>query len=210
MTMPDGSVPPPGGGYTNPPPPPPQYAPPQPPVGPPSYAEPAQPPAKKNRSGLYALGVLVILIVAIVGGLALFRDRISGDVNQLQVGDCIDEPSNASSITDVQHQPCTQPHDGEVFANLTYPGDNSAPYPVLTTSFDDFVSTNCLPLAEQYTGRTQAEIGAAGYSYAYFYPTSSSWTENNDRGVTCYIEKSDGTKMTGSLRSTTGAPTPAH
>ena len=52
--------------------------------------------------------MLVVLIVLIVGGLAFFRDRISGDVTELQVGDCIDEPtSSASSITDVQHQPCT-------------------------------------------------------------------------------------------------------
>lgn len=210
MTMPDGTVPPPGGG-PNASPPESQYAPlPSPAPAPPYYAPPAAPPAKRNRTGLYAFGVLVILIVLTVGGLALFRDRISGDVNQLQVGDCIDEPSSTSSITDVQHQPCTEPHDGEVFANLTYPGDNNASYPVLTTAFDDFVSTNCLPLAEQYTGRTQDEIGAAGYSYAYFYPTSSSWTENNDRGVTCYIEKADGTKMTGSVRSSSAAATPAH
>ncbi len=201
MTMPDGSGPPAGGGFTNAPPPGPQYNPPPGPPGPPSYAMPEPAPAKKSRSGLYALVVLVVLIVLIVGGLAFFRDRISGGVTELQVGDCIDEPTtSASSITDVQHQPCTEPHDGEVFANLTYPGANDAPYPVLTTTFDDFVSTNCLPLAETYTGRTQDEIAAAGLSYAYFYPTSDSWTQNNDRGVTCYIEHADGTKMTGSVR----------
>ena len=205
MTTPDGSGPPPDG-YPSSAPQEPMYAPPPPP-GPPGYATPPPAPAKKNRSGLYALGVLVILVVLIVGGLALFRDSISGGVNDLKVGDCIDEPSSsASSVTDVQHQPCTDPHDGEVFANLTYPGDNSAPYPVLTSSFDDFVSTNCLPLAESYTGRTQDEITAAGLSYAYFYPTSDSWTSNNDRGVTCYIERSDGQKMTGSVRVSTASP----
>jgi hypothetical protein len=144
--------------------------------------------------------VLVVLIVLVVGGLAFFRDRISGGVTELQVGDCIDEPSSASSVTDVQHQPCTEPHDGEVFANLTYPGADGAPYPILTSDFEDFVSTNCLPLAESYTGRTQEEIDAAGLSYAFFYPTSDSWTQNNDRGVTCYIENADGTKLVGSVK----------
>ena len=51
-----------------------------------------------------------------------------------------------------------------------------------------------------YTGRTVDEIDAAGLSYAYFYPTMASWNENDDRGVTCYITKNDGTKMTGSVR----------
>ena len=114
MTMPEGSGSPAGGGFTNAPPPGAQYAPPpgppdpsgQPgPPGPPSYAMPEQAPAKKSRSGLYALVVLVVLIVLIVGGLAFFRDRISGGVTELQVGDCIDEPSAATSVTDVQHQP---------------------------------------------------------------------------------------------------------
>ncbi len=170
-----------------------------PPPGPPSYAQSAPPPkTRSRRSGLIALGVLVILVVLIVCALILFRDRISGDVNSLQVGDCIDDPSSTISITDVQHQPCTEPHDGEVFANLTYPGANGTAYPG-TTAFDDYVRTNCLPAVQTYTGRTLAEIDAAGLSYAYFYPTTSSWTDSNDRGVTCYVENSDGTKLVGSV-----------
>jgi len=39
---------------------------------------------------LVIFGVLVVLLVVIVGGVYLFRDRITGDVNDLQVGDCID------------------------------------------------------------------------------------------------------------------------
>src|SRR5436190_10680442 len=125
MTMPNGS------GTTGPQPsyPPPSMPPGYPPAGPPSYLQPAPPPARNRRSGLVALGVLVILIVLIVGGLALFRDRISGDVNSLQAGDCIDEPSSTSSITDVQHQPCTSPHDGEVFATITHPATSGPAYP---------------------------------------------------------------------------------
>ena len=118
MTMPDGTSPPPPG-------PPASYPPPGPaqpyvPAGPTGYPQPPMAPPKRNRrTGLVALGVLVLLIVLIVGGLALFRDRISGDVNSLAVGDCIDEPSTTDAISDVQHQPCTEPHDGEVFAVLT-------------------------------------------------------------------------------------------
>jgi hypothetical protein len=163
------------------------------------------PPKRSRRTGLVALGVLVVLVVVIVGGLALFRDRISGDVNALQVGDCIDEPSSSSSISEVQHQPCAEPHDGEVFALIVHPAANGAVYPG-ASAFDDLVRQQCLPAVQTYTARSLAEIDAAGLSYAYFYPTTSSWSENNDRGVTCYIAKSDGSKLVGSVRAPTASP----
>ena len=116
-----------------------------PPPGPPSYALPAStPPRARSRRGLVIFGVLVVLLVVIVGGVYLFRDRITGDVNDLQVGDCIDEPTVTTTVTDVQHQPCTQPHDGEVFALVTYSADSSASYPG-ASAFDDLVTNQCLP-----------------------------------------------------------------
>jgi len=145
-----------------------------------------------------------VLIVVIVGGLWLFRDRISGDVNSLQVGDCIDEPSSTAPISDVQHQPCTEPHDGEVFAVLTYPGGNDTAYPG-ADAFRSFVAQQCLPQVQVYTGRTLAEIQSAGLTYAWFYPTSDSWTDSDDRGVTCYIARSDEQSMTGSVKTASGA-----
>ncbi len=194
-------------GYPPPPGPPPADA--QsgyPPPGPqPSYSPVPPPPAKGRRTGLAAFAVLIILIAVIAGGLFLFRDRISGDVNSLQVGDCIDEPSDTSAISDVQHQPCVDPHDGEVFALITYAAADGAAYPG-TGAFDDIVRQECLPMVQAYTGRTLQEIDQAGLSYAYFYPTFTSWTDNNDRGVTCYIEKSDGTKLVGSVRVATASP----
>lgn len=209
MTMPDGTSPPP------PPAPGPQpgYPPPGPaqpyvPAGPTAYAQPPMTP-RRSRSALVVvlsiLGVLVILIVLIVGGLAFFRDRIGGNVNSLAVGDCIDEPSSSSSISEVQHQPCTDPHDGEVFALIVHPAANGAAYPG-ASAFDDLVRQQCLPAVQTYTARTLEEIDAAGLSYAYFYPTTTSWTDSNDRGVTCYIAKSDGTKITGSVRAPTASP----
>ena len=176
-----------------------------PPPGPPSYAQPAAPPPKKSRrSGLVALGVLLVIIVVIGGGFALFRDRLSGQVTSLAAGDCIDEPSGSTTITDVQHQPCSDPHDGEVFAVLAYPTTTSSDYPG-ATAFEDFVRQQCLPAVQTYTGRTLDEIDAAGMSYEYFYPLDSSWTDGNHT-VTCYLTKTDGTKLTGSVKAAGGAP----
>ena len=213
MTMPEGAGPPPDGGYGGSPPPPPQpsYPPPgpggyqAPPPGPPSYAPmaPAPKPTSGRRTGIIILGTLAVIVILIVGGLALFRDRISGDVGALQVGDCIDQPSSTTSITEVQHQPCTEPHDGEVFALITDPSADGAAYPGQDT-FRTEVAQQCLPLVTSYTGRTLDEIDAAGLTYAWFYPTEDSWTQSNDRGITCYIARLDEQKMTGTVR--TGAP----
>jgi hypothetical protein len=192
--------PPPAPGYP-PPAAPPGYGPPGygPPPGPPSYAPAAPPPpARSRRTGLIALGVLIVLVVLIVGALALFRDRISGDVNSLVVGDCIDRPASTDSVSDVQHQPCAEPHDGEVFAVINYPSTSST-YPG-DSAFDTFTNEQCNPAVESYTGRTIDEIDSAGLSYGYFYPTTDSWTNSNDRGVTCFIHKKDYSKMVGSVR----------
>jgi hypothetical protein len=161
------------------------------------------PPKRRSRTGLIALLVLIGLVAAILGGLWLFRDRISGDVGGLQVGDCIDEPSSTSSITDVQHQPCTEPHDGEVFGLVNHTAPAGATYPP-SKQFEDLVDHECVPLLEAYTGRKVSEILAAGLTYAWFYPTQRSWTDSNDRGVTCYVAKDDNSKMVGSVRA--GAP----
>ena len=211
MTMPGGQEP----GYPQTPPPPaPSYPPPgpggyqSPPPGPASYAQPAPPPKPTSgrRTGLVILATLGVLIVVIVGGLALFRDRITGDVGGLKVGDCIDRPSNKDSVTDVQHQPCTDPHDGEVFAVLTYPGADGAAYPG-DSAFDTYTTQQCDPALVTYTSRTADELAAAGMSYGYFYPTSDSWSQTGDRGVTCFIHKSDYSKMVGSVKAAAPATT---
>jgi hypothetical protein len=200
MSMPEGQGPPPPTGYpgTVAPEPGPSY----PPSGPPSYAPSAPPPAKTSgrRTGLVILATLAVIIILVVGALWLFRDRISGDVNGLQVGDCIDQPSSSTAITDIQHQPCTEPHDGEVFALITHPAANDAAYPG-KDAFRDLVVQECLPQVQVYTGRTLDEIDAAGLTYAWFYPTTSSWTDSDDRGITCYLARDDETKMTGSVRA---------
>ena len=172
----------------------PQY----PPAGPEAYyAPPPTPPNRSRRTGLVAIGVLVVIIVVAVGGLAFFRNQIAGGVNDLQIGDCIDEPSEASSITDVQHRPCSDQHDGEVFYVLRDPAADDAVYPG-TEYFRQAAVTACLPAASVYTGTQLAS--SSDYDIAWFYPTSDSWS-SGDRGMSCYLYRVDGTKMTGSLKA---------
>jgi hypothetical protein len=199
--------PPPGpAGYQPPQPPgpsgyPPPGAPGYPPPGPLGYGPPpAAPPRKTNW---LAIAILVGIVVVLGGGFWLFRDRLSGDVGELAVGDCIDEPAQTTSVTDVQHQPCNGPHDGEVFALLTDPG--SGDYPGVD-HFRTMAVAQCVPAAAAYLGitdfATRTDIDAG-----YFYPTSESWA-TGDRGVTCYMYRIDEQKLIVSLHGIGASPLP--
>ena len=174
------------------------------PPGPMGYAPPTPPPARGRRGNLAALGVLVVIIVVVGGGFWLFRDRLSGGVNELAVGDCFDEPVGEQTITDVQHQPCTSPHDGEVFAVLTHPAPKGEAYPVVS-GFDDYIQQNCIPAWEAYTARTWATD--LELSLSYYHPTVSGWGDG-DRGFTCYTTRVDSAKLNGSVRGVGSSPLP--
>lgn len=140
------------------------------------------------------IGIVIVLVI--IGGIAfIFRDHITGSASDLKVGDCIDVPS-ATEFSDVQHRPCGDPHDGEVFALVKYPGDQSATYPI-TMQLQRFLVEQCGPAFTTYTGQPHDTVGDLDYSM--FYPTRSSWGRG-DRDVTCYAVKSDESKLTGSVR----------
>ncbi len=171
---------------------------------PPDYGGPAQsayppaPPPKSGRGGIVRLGILLVIVVVIVGGFILFRDRISNEVTSLQVGECFDRPAaGVTEVTDVQRQPCNEPHDAEVIAVLVHTAAPSAAYPVLS-GFTDFIEEKCVPVFDSYTGRsfatnTELRLG-------WFEPTLSGWA-GGDRGFSCHVSREDGAKITGSLRA---------
>lgn len=132
----------------------------------------------------------MVVVVGLIGGwYLLFRDRLSGSPEDVRVGDCFIVPSDEESSR-IQHQPCTDAHDGEVFVVGTVEGDS---YPVVF-GFGDWAEDNCLgPAFETYVGepvddRPDIEVG-------YFAPTRESW-EAGDREVTCYLTPAGGQPVT--------------
>ena len=154
---------------------------------------------------IFVLGLVGIGIVIGVASV-IFRDRFAGAAADLRAGDCFDEPQTEGDVSEVQHQPCDQPHDAEVFLVLQHPADSTAAYPVVS-GFDDYVGENCVPAFATYTGRdfqTDTE-----YDLGYFRPTLTGWGEG-DREFTCYITRADGAKLTAPVRATgTGSPAPS-
>jgi hypothetical protein len=144
----------------------------------------------------------VLLIGAIAIGGLIFREYLSGAAADLQVGDCIDLPAEATEVKEVQHRPCAEAHDAEVFLVVDHVAADSAAYPNEEQRLE-FVSDRCLPAFASYTGQTfetdqQHDIG-------WFFPTASGWTDG-DREFTCYVIDIGGAKLTGSLRAPAASP----
>ena len=156
--------------------------------------EPA-PPARKGPpawSGwALRLGVIGLFVV---GGLIL-RDRLTGSPGDLKVGDCFDEPTQQTEVSEVQHHPCTDPHDAEVFFVGNHPDADA--YPTVDT-FDEYVVANCVPAFETYIGRDYESD--TEYDFGYFYPTGGGWGDG-DRELSCYAYRLDGAKLTRSVKS---------
>jgi len=155
----------------------------------------AAPVAKKRpawRSGIAQIAVIaVIAIVALV-----FRDRLSGSASDLRVGDCLDEPTGAATeVKDVQHQPCNEQHDGEVFFVGNYPDAGAFPG---RTALEDWAGQQCSAAFEAYVGYaygTTQELDFGG-----FVPILDGWN-SGDHEVTCYIVRVDHAKLMKSVKA---------
>lgn len=149
------------------------------------------------RGFLTGWGIRILIIAAIAVGAFILRDRLSSNAGDLAVGDCFDNPTTAGEvIQDVQHVPCNEPHDNEVFVVLDHPAADGAAYPGVS-GFDTFTAESCIPQFEPYTGRSPDNEATLGYSY--YAPTSEGWTDG-DHEVICYLFNSDETKLTAPLK----------
>jgi putative regulator of septum formation len=135
------------------------------------------------------------IIVLIVAGGFLLRDRLSSNAGDLQVGDCFDDPHGATEIKDVQHHPCSESHTAEVVFLGKMTGDNAS-YPADAT-VETWVRSNCLPAWETYTGKTFETEPVL--TVGFYQPTSDGWSKG-DRDVICYAMREDSAAMTGSVK----------
>ncbi len=141
---------------------------------------------------------LFVIVGLIAGAWWLFRDRLSGAADDLRVGDCFTVPAE-DRVSSIQHQPCTDLHDGEVFVVGTVEGDT---FPVVF-GFDDWAQEHCAGdaftayVGEAFEARADIDIG-------YFSPTQDGWS-SGDRTVTCYLTPGDGSPVSASYQAAAGA-----
>jgi len=137
-----------------------------------------------------------IIGVIALGGF-LLRDRMSGNVGDLKVGDCIDRPASANEpVSDIQHHPCNEAHSAEVVFVGTNPAAKGTP-PLTDDQWLTFLSQSCVPAFDAYTG-TNILAGSV-MDLGAITPLDEDWNQGT-RDVSCYAYRLDGATMTASIR----------
>lgn len=117
-------------------------------------------------------------------------EAADADVFSLQVGDCFDYEALSSStdIETVPTVPCSDPHDGEIYAEAELTDDQFAQGDAF---YDDF----CLTEFTSFIGKSYDE---STLDRSYFYPSPQSWA-TGDRALQCIVLHPDNT-FTGSMK----------
>src|SRR6185503_12118916 len=118
------------------------------------------------------------------------------DAFQVRVGDCFDDGSafDSEEVASVAGVPCSKPHDNEVYAvfdvaEQSFPGEALA----------GIAHEGCLARFEGFVGN---DYDSSSLDIATLYPSSESWSQQNDREVVCAVYDVEAKKLTGSVRNT--------
>ena len=130
----------------------------------------------------------VIAVIAVALGAAACSGT---SVFELSVGDCFDDPSNFEEVTSVEVVECTEPHDNEVYANLTVPNSSFPGIQAMQTQADDL----CHDDFGDFVGTPWED---SLLDYGWLHPTEESW-DDGDRVVTCFLYDADFQKLTRSM-----------
>lgn len=166
----------------------------------------------RTRRALALAGSAVALSVALTGCSALNgilgggsgdadRDEETGQVTEsanidifsLKVGDCMMEAASGL-LEDIDVVPCGEPHDQEVFYEITMDDGEFSEADV------DTASQECI--GDAYTSFVGAPFDNSLDVYP-ITPTQQTWDELNDRVVQCVIADPAG-QTTGSLKGVQG------
>jgi len=169
---------------------------PEPPAGavePPRAAPPEASPKQHARWRGWAFQIGVIAAIAIAA--LIFRDRLTGAATDLRVGDCFNKPADINQVSDLQHRPCSEPHDAEVIFVGDHPAASEYPGQL---AFDQFAEEMCAPALESYLGRdlvTEHELTGG-----YLYPLEDGW-HANDHEIACFVFRVDAQPLMQSVKA---------
>ncbi len=134
------------------------------------------------------LRAMLLLVVALVAS------ACSGNVFDLEVGQCFDDPDDFSEVSDVDIVDCAEPHDNEVYH--LFDVADADDYPGLTV-IETAATDGCLAAFDGYVGTPYAD---SVLDIRYLYPSEDTWGEG-DREVICSLYNLNDEQMTGSMRN---------
>ncbi|WP_382305211.1 septum formation family protein [Herbiconiux sp. UC225_62] len=118
-------------------------------------------------------------------------EQTDTDVFTLSVGQCLND-TDGTEVTEVPIVDCADEHDFEVYGEFELAGDE---YPG-DDAIDEQADAQCLDLFQPFVGISYDD---SVYGYTYFTPTEGSWTDGDDRLVSCLIGMPN-EKVTGTLQ----------
>ena len=126
----------------------------------------------------------VALVVSVACG--------SGNVFELKIGQCFDDPDSTERVSDVEIVDCDQAHDNEVYALFNMPeGDFPGVSVVEEAALD-----GCYDAFEPYVG---VDYESSVLAATWYTPSPTSW-EQGDREVVCIAYDLDLKKLTDSVK----------
>lgn len=159
-----------------------------------------QPQAGKGAAiaGLAISAAWVVLGVGAAVIIALTADTdttASGDngqvsVNDIRLRDCLNGLTEGRNIENLPVVPCTEPHDGEVFAEFPISGSAFPGDAAVTTQAEE----GCVERLRNFAPEAAEDPNTQLY---YLHPTAASWL-TGDRDVLCVALSASG-KRTGSI-----------
>jgi hypothetical protein len=145
---------------------------------------------------LPTVALVVSIAVAIAAEFASDPDTTaSGDngqvsVNDIRLRDCVNGLAEGRNIENLPVVPCTEPHDGEVFAEFPISGSAFPGDAAVTTQAEE----GCVERLRNYAPEAAEDPNTQLY---YLHPTAASWL-TGDRDVLCVALSASG-KRTGSI-----------
>lgn len=126
----------------------------------------------------------VALVVSVACG--------SGNVFELKVGQCFDDPENMEVVSDVEIVDCDEAHDNEVYALFDMP---SGDFPGVSV-VEEAALEGCYDAFEPYVG---IDYASSVLDFSWLSPTPDSW-ENGDYEIVCIAYDLDLKKLTDTVK----------
>jgi len=106
----------------------------------------------------------------------------------IQVGDCLNLPSEYSEVQSVEGVPCSQAHSAQAYAVFDLVGFGD-PFPG-SAAFEEQINVGCLDRFEGFVGVPYEE---SELYIRTLEPTEESWAQLDDREVICLLAPEFGT-----------------
>jgi len=134
--------------------------------------------------------IIATALLVACGGESLKRDADGAVVSKgkvsaydVQVGDCSAAELKEETV-DIELVPCTEPHTHEAYFLVEHP---DGPYPG-STAIETFAEQQCVGAFADFVG---IELSESRFYFTYLYPSVSTWNDDQDRQVVCFVVSRD-------------------